>query len=95
MTKKQFKKYKFDANMPFDIKNTVEFINVSSIKNNVLNFQNSFLSNVQIVNVSVNRIFIDKITFENNFPDNLKVQDLSMVIPNQLGKRREATKETN
>ena len=38
MTKKQFKKYKFDANMPFDIKNTVEFINVSSIKNNVLNF---------------------------------------------------------
>jgi|LakMenEpi03Aug12_release.lakeMendotaPanAssembly.Ray.scaffolds.fasta_scaffold543825_1 hypothetical protein len=26
-------------------------------------------------------MFIDKITFENNFPENLKVQDLSLVIP--------------
>lgn len=29
--KKQFKKYKFDAAMPFDFVNTVDFVNVSNI----------------------------------------------------------------
>ena len=46
-----------------------------------MTLQNSYVLRLCLTNSSTNAMFIEKIDFENNFPQNLVVHDLNKVIP--------------
>jgi len=65
------KKYKFEANLPFEVRKSI------SLKNN------EFLLQIKIKNLSVNKIFLDKVIFHCSNPNTMKVLDINTHIENQ------------
>lgn len=65
MVRKFNKKYKFEAQLPFEVKKSI------TLKNN------NFLLQIKIKNLSVNKIFMDKVLFNVVNPQVMKVIDVN------------------
>lgn len=65
MVRKFNKKYKFEAQLPFEVKKSI------TLKNNV------FLLQIKIKNLSVNKVFLEKVLFHCANTQVMKVVDLN------------------
>eukprot|EP00349_Pseudokeronopsis_sp_Brazil_P000326 CAMPEP_0202960486 /NCGR_PEP_ID=MMETSP1396-20130829/4624_1 /ASSEMBLY_ACC=CAM_ASM_000872 /TAXON_ID= /ORGANISM="Pseudokeronopsis sp., Strain Brazil" /LENGTH=86 /DNA_ID=CAMNT_0049679721 /DNA_START=215 /DNA_END=474 /DNA_ORIENTATION=- len=68
VTRKFFKKYKFEALIPFEVRKSI------SLKNN------QFALQIKVTNTSVNKIFIERVQFICLNPNQLKAVDLNYKI---------------
>mmetsp|Transcript_17795 Transcript_17795/g.17022 ORF Transcript_17795/g.17022 Transcript_17795/m.17022 type:complete len:189 (+) Transcript_17795:88-654(+) len=68
VTRKFFKKYKFEALLPFEVRKSI------SLKNN------QFLLQIKVTNTSVNKVFMERVLFNCLHPNIMKAVDLNCKI---------------
>eukprot|EP00347_Sterkiella_histriomuscorum_P011398 403372611 len=73
------KKYKFEANLPFEVRKSISLKNVKLQQLFTKHFciQNEFILQIKIKNLSVNKIFLDKVIFHCINANQMKVLDIN------------------
>ncbi len=74
MIRKFSKKYKFEANLPFEVRKSITLKNVWYSN---FTLQNEFLLQIKIKNLSVNKIFMDKVMFLCSNVQQMKAIDIN------------------